>query len=70
MNPQQPQNQAQPNFQSAPQVPQAQAQNSNIPASGYPANNIPLAPQSDSTANVVQDNPSSTQSTLLISELR
>lgn len=70
MNPQQPQNQAQPNFQSAPQVPQAQAQNSNIPTSGYPANNIPLAPQSDSTANVVQDNPSSTQSTLLISELR
>jgi len=70
MNPQQPQNQAQPNFQSAPQVPQAQAQNSNIPASGYSANNIPLAPQSDNTANVVQDNPSSTQSTLLISELR
>jgi len=40
------------------------------PASSYPSQNMPLAPVNNSTFPAQQDNPSSTQSTLLISELR
>ena len=40
------------------------------PASSYPTQNMPLAPVKNATFPAQQDNPSSTQSTLLISELR
>ena len=63
----------QPNQTTPAQKPQPQSQpqpQSNIPTSGFPANNVPLAPQSDVNPSINQDNPSSTQSSLLISELR
>ena len=75
MNPQQPQNQAQPipNQQAAPQVsnpiPQ-QSQPTMQPQNPQPYQAIPVAPELQNNQIVHQDNPSSTQSSLLISELR
>lgn len=75
MNPQQPQNQAQPipNQQAAPQVanpiPQ-QSQPTMQPQNPQPYQAIPVVPELQNNQIVHQDNPSSTQSSLLISELR
>ncbi len=75
MNPQQPQNQAQPipNQQATPQVtnpvPQ-QSQPTMQPQNPQPYQAIPVAPELQNNQIVHQDNPSSTQSSLLISELR
>lgn len=75
MNPQQPQSQAQPipNQQAAPQVtnpiPQ-QSQPTMQPQNPQPYQAIPVAPELQNNQIVHQDNPSSTQSSLLISELR
>lgn len=77
MNPQQPQNQAQPipnqPTQATPQVtnpiPQ-QSQPTMQPQSPQPYQAIPAAPELQNNQIVHQDNPSSTQSSLLISELR
>ncbi len=75
MNPQQPQNQAQqiPNQQATPQVtnpiPQ-QSQSTMQPQNPQPYQAIPVAPELQNNQIVHQDNPSSTQSSLLISELR
>ena len=63
----------QPNQTTPAQKPQSQSQpqtQSNIPTSGFPTSSVPLAPQSDINPSINQDNPSSTQSSLLISELR
>lgn len=75
MNPQQPQNQAQPipNQQAAPQVANPIPQQSQIamqPQNPQPYQAIPVAPELQNNQIVHQDNPSSTQSSLLISELR
>lgn len=77
MNPQQPQNQAQPipnqPTQATPQVtnpiPQ-QSQPTMQPQNPQPYQAIPAAPELQNNQIVYQDNPSSTQSSLLISELR
>ena len=75
MNPQQPQSQAQPipNQQATPQVtnpiPQ-QSQPTIQPQNPQPYQAIPAAPELQNNQIVHQDNPSSTQSSLLISELR
>lgn len=75
MNPQQPQSQAQPipNQQATPQVtnpiPQ-QSQPTMQPQNPQPYQAIPAAPELQNDQIVHQDNPSSTQSSLLISELR
>lgn len=75
MNPQQPQTQAQPipNQQATPQVtnpiPQ-QSQPTMQPQNPQPYQAIPAAPELQNDQIVHQDNPSSTQSSLLISELR
>ena len=75
MNPQQPQNQVQPipNQQATPQVtnpiPQ-QSQPTMQPQNPQPYQAIPVAPELQNNQIVHQDNPSSTQSSLLISELR
>lgn len=75
MNPQQPQTQAQPipNQQATPQVtnpiPQ-QSQPTMQPQNPQPYQAIPVAPELQNNQIVHQDNPSSTQSSLLISELR
>lgn len=75
MNPQQPQSQAQPipNQQATPQVtnpiPQ-QSQPAMQPQNPQPYQAIPAAPELQNDQIVHQDNPSSTQSSLLISELR
>ncbi len=74
MNPQQPQNQAQsiPN-QQAPQVANPIPQQPQIamqPQNPQPYQAIPVAPELQNNQIVHQDNPSSTQSSLLISELR
>ena len=77
MNPQQPQNQAQPipnqPTQATPQVtnpiPQ-QSQPAMQPQNPQPYQAIPAAPELQNNHIVHQDNPSSTQSSLLISELR
>ena len=75
MNPQQPQSQAQPipNQQATPQVtnpiPQ-QSQPTMQPQNPQPYQAIPAAPELQNNQIVHQDNPSSTQSSLLISELR
>ena len=75
MNPQQPQTQAQPipNQQATPQVtnpiPQ-QSQPAMQPQNPQPYQAIPAAPELQNNQIVHQDNPSSTQSSLLISELR
>ena len=75
MNPQQPQSQAQPipNQQAAPQVtnpiPQ-QSQPTMQPQNPQPYQATPVAPELQNNQIVHQDNPSSTQSSLLISELR
>lgn len=75
MNPQQPQNQAQPipNQQATPQatnsIPQ-QSQPTMQPQNPQPYQAIPVAPELQNNQIVHQDNPSSTQSSLLISELR
>lgn len=58
-----------------PQSSSPQAQTSTVsmvsqPSTSYPNSGIPLAPQADSANPIQQDNPSSTQSSLLISELR
>ena len=75
MNPQQPQNQAQPipNQQAAPQVANPIPQQSQIAMQSQnpqPYQAIPVAPELQNNQIVHQDNPSSTQSSLLISELR
>ena len=75
MNPQQPQNQAQPipNQQATPQVTNPTPQQSQIamqPQNPQPYQAIPVAPELQNNQIVHQDNPSSTQSSLLISELR
>ena len=75
MNPQQPQNQAQPipNQQATPQVTKPIQQQSQIamqPQNPQPYQAIPVAPELQNNQIVHQDNPSSTQSSLLISELR
>lgn len=75
MNPQQPQNQAQPipNQQATPQVTNHTPQQSQIamqPQNPQPYQAIPVAPELQNNQIVHQDNPSSTQSSLLISELR
>ena len=77
MNPQQPQSQAQPipsqPTQATPQVtnpiPQ-QSQPAMQPQNPQPYQAIPAAPELQNNQIVDQDNPSSTQSSLLISELR
>lgn len=75
MNPQQPQTQAQPipNQQATPQatnpIPQ-QSQPAMQPQNPQPYQAIPAAPELQNNQIVHQDNPSSTQSSLLISELR
>ena len=75
MNPQQPQSQAQPipNQQATPQVtnpiPQ-QSQPAMQSQNPQPYQAIPAAPELQNNQIVHQDNPSSTQSSLLISELR
>lgn len=75
MNPQQPQTQAQPipNQQATPQatnpIPQ-QSQPTMQPQNPQPYQAIPAAPELQNNQIVHQDNPSSTQSSLLISELR
>mgnify|MGYP000987034292 FL=1 len=75
MNPQQPQTQAQPipNQQATPQatnpIPQ-QSQPTMQPQNSQPYQAIPAAPELQNNQIVHQDNPSSTQSSLLISELR
>ena len=81
MNPQQPQNQTQPLPTQAPQAPSMSmtppqpnpqtlqsAPKSSQPQTPYQA--IPVAPELQNNQIVNQDNPSSTQSSLLISELR
>lgn len=75
MNPQQPQTQAQPipSQQATPQatnpIPQ-QSQPTMQPQNPQPYQAIPVAPELQNNQIVHQDNPSSTQSSLLISELR
>ena len=77
MNPQQPQSQAQPipnqPTQATPQVtnpiPQ-QSQPAMQPQNPQPYQAIPAAPELQNNQIVHQDNPSSTQSSLLISGLR
>lgn len=51
-----------------PQAPAASMPSQSSPS--YPNAGIPLAPQTETANNFQQDNPSSTQSSLLISELR
>ena len=77
MNPQQPQSQAQsiPNqpTQTTPPVPNftpQQSQPTMQPQNSQPYQAIPVAPELQNNQIVHQDNPSSTQSSLLISELR
>lgn len=74
--PQQVQVQSQSQPQSQPQTSPAPNLNSSPMQTNQPstqssqANKVPLAPQANTTATNTKDNPSSTQSTLLISELR
>lgn len=58
-----------PSSQNAP-TPFQSTDSSKASPTAYPNAGIPLAPQTDNNDQAQQDNPSSTQSTLLVSELR